>query len=222
MKMDISGSEQQKAVENYNNKVEAKFKELGLPEKLDKKYISDEYLYVRSLAVSDGNSQARFTLGGMTDISDHISIKQGRMFTAGKRSDGVYECVATEKAMKSTELAINTVYEIADVFDDNKSIKIEIVGVFDVKDENDAYWAEGLDSQYTAVVFTDYDTMLGDCVDTGVVNITKAVHNYAVDYASMNMTDLASTNEMIAKQKTYFGENSIGFSMPALRYPQGL
>ena len=31
----------------------------------------------------------------------------------------------------------------------------------------------------------------------------------------MNMTDLASTNEMIAKQKTYFGENSIGFSMPA-------
>ena len=215
LKMDISGSEQQKAVENYNNKVEAKFKELGLPEKLDKKYISDEYLYVRSLAVSDGNSQARFTLGGMTDISDHISIKQGRMFTAGKRSDGVYECVATEKAMKSTELAINTVYEIADVFDDNKSIKIEIVGVFDVKDENDAYWAEGLDSQYTAVVFTDYDTMLGDCVDTGVVNITKAVHNYAVDYASMNMTDLASTNEMIAKQKTYFGENSIGFSMPA-------
>lgn len=215
LKMDISGSEQQKAVENYNNKVEAKFKELGLPEKLDKKYISDEYLYVRSLAVSDGNSQARFTLGGMTDISDHISIKQGRMFTAGKRSDGVYECVATEKALKSTELAINTVYEIADVFDDNKSIKIEIVGVFDVKDENDAYWAEGLDSQYTAVVFTDYDTMLGDCVDTGVVNITKAVHNYAVDYASMNMTDLASTNEMIAKQKTYFGENSIGFSMPA-------
>lgn len=89
------------------------------------------------------------------------------------------------------------------------------MGVFDVKDENDAYWAEGLDSQYTAVVFTDYDTMLGDCVDTGVVNITKAVHNYAVDYASMNMTDLASTNEMIAKQKTYFGENSIGFSMPA-------
>ena len=62
LKMDISGSEQQKAVENYNNKVEAKFKELGLPEKLDKKYISDEYLYVRSLAVSDGNSQARFTL----------------------------------------------------------------------------------------------------------------------------------------------------------------
>lgn len=215
LKMDISGSEQQKAVENYNNKVEAKFKELGLPEKLDKKYISDEYLYVRSLAVSEGNPQARFTLGGMTDISDHISIKQGRMFTAGKRSDGVYECVATEKALKSTELAIDTVYEIADVFDDNKSIKIEIVGVFDVKDENDAYWAEGLDSQYTAVVFTDYDTMLGDCVDTGVVNITKAVHNYAVDYASMNMTDLASTNEMIAKQKTYFGENSIGFSMPA-------
>ena len=112
LKMDISGSEQQKAVENYNNKVEVKFKELGLPEKLDKKYISDEYLYVRSLAVSDGNSQARFTLGGMTDISDHISIKQGRMFTAGKRSDGVYECVATEKALKSTELAINTVYEI--------------------------------------------------------------------------------------------------------------
>ena len=68
------------------------------------------------------------------------------------------------------------------------------MGVFDVKDENDAYWAEGLDSQYTDVVFTDYDTMLGDCVDTGVVNITKAVHNYAVDYASMNMTDLASTN----------------------------
>lgn len=54
----ISGSEQQKAVENYNNKVEAKFKELELPEKLDKKYISDRVSLCAFTCVSVGNSQA--------------------------------------------------------------------------------------------------------------------------------------------------------------------
>lgn len=215
LKMDISGEEQKKAVAAYNEKAEAKFDELDLPKKLDKKFISDEYLYIRSIAVSDGNSQSRLTLGGMTDIGDHITITQGRMFEPGMRDDGVFECVATEKALKTTELAVGGVYEIANVFHDDASAKIEIVGVFDVKDENDSYWAEGLDSQYTATLFMDYDSLLGEGIDTGAINITNASHNYSVDYANMDMNSLDSVIERVGKQKNYYNENSIGFSMPA-------
>lgn len=214
-KMDITAQAQKEAVNAYNDKVEKKFDELGLPKELDKKFIADEYLYVRSMKSDNGGDQARFTLGGMTDIADNITIKQGRMFKAGVRDDGVYECVATEKTLKTTQLAVGKVYEIADVFDDGGSIKIEIVGTFDVKDGSTSYWAEGLDSQYTATIFTDYDTFFDTGIDTGVLKITKAAHNYAVDYASMNMTNLDSTTEAINKQKNYYNENSIGFSMPA-------
>ena len=93
-------------------------------------------MYVKSMEVAAGKPQARFTIAGMSGIADHITIKQGRMAEAAQREDGVFECIATEKSLKTTELAVGSVYEVGDVFhDDAGSAKIEIVGTFDVKDE---------------------------------------------------------------------------------------
>ncbi len=215
LKMDMEPSAQKEIIDSYNQKSEAKFSELGLSSLSEKKVISGEYMYVKSMEVTAGNPQARFTVVGMSDIADHISIKQGRMFEKGQRDDGVFECIATEKALKTTELAIGSVYEVGDVFHEENSAKIEIVGVFDVKDANDIYWAEGLDSEYTAGVFLDFDTLYEKGIDTGVMNINNAAHNYAIDYAAMDMNGIEDTLEKLKEHKNYFKENSIGFSVPA-------
>ena len=216
LKMDISPSSQKETISSYNEKAEKKFSELGLDSAAEKKVISGEYMYVKSMEVAAGKPQARFTIAGMSGIADHITIKQGRMAEAAQREDGVFECIATEKSLKTTELAVGSVYEVGDVFhDDAGSAKIEIVGTFDVKDPNDIYWAEGLDSQYTAFVFMDYDTLYEKGIDTGVMNINESSHNFAIDYSAMDMNEIDSTLEKLKAHKNYFKENSIGFSVPA-------
>lgn len=215
VKSGLSADSQKKFIEEYMGKVDKKFAETDMPEKGSKKIILDDYLYCKSFSIADGESPARLTIGGMSDIAKHSAVTSGRMFESGQRSDGVFECVATEKSLKTNGLATNTVYEIANVFDNSISIKIEIVGILDVKDETDPYWAEGIDEEYTATVFTDFDTMLNEMVPTGAVNITKARYNYFIDYTNLNMSGLDNIDSLITNQKAYYSDEKIGFSMPA-------
>lgn len=214
IQMDVAGDSQRSQIDKYNSRVENKYKALDVPSTNEKKIISDQYLYAKSIEVKNGSDQARFTCAGMTEIADHVKIKQGRMFKTGQRSDGVYECIATENSLDKAQLVVGTVYECADVFHDKKITKFEVVGTFDVKNSSDKYWAEGLDSQYTSTVFMDYDTMY-KAAGTGALNVDSAGHNYAIDYANMNMNNLSATTKMIDEQITYFDSVGIGFTMPA-------
>lgn len=214
IKSGSSAGEQKKLAEEYMGKVDEKFDETGMPGSGSKRILLDDQLYCRSLAV-EGESPARLTVGGMSDIAEHSSVTSGKMFQPGKRADGVFECVATERSLKTNGLALNTVYEIANLFDSSRTVKIEIVGMLDVKDENDAYWAEGIDEEYTATVFTDYETMLNEMIPTGAVNACEARYNYFIDYANMDMSSLDRISELFTKQKAYYSDNKIGFSMPA-------
>ena len=211
----LSSKAQQEDVNDYIKKVDKKFKELDMPSLGSKKVMLDNYLYCKSFSIESGESAARLTIGGMSDIWEHSEAVSGRLPKAGKREDGVYECMATEKSLKTNGLALGTVYEIANVFDNAESIKIEIVGQLDVKDENDHFWAEGIDEAYTGTVFTDFDTMLNEMVPTGVVSVSKCSYNYFIDYKNMDMSRLDSIEQTVASQKAYYRKNSVGFSLPA-------
>ena len=212
--LDIPAEKQRQEIEKVQNIVQNGYNEMGCPAKYDKTFISDTYLYVTSIDVSEGKSASRLSLSAMSNFDDKIEIKSGRMYKPGKRSDGVYECVATEKALKVSELAMNTVYEIGNVFGADKTIKIEIVGIFDVKDGCEAYWAEGL-SGYVSNMFTDYDTMYGEILDTGAVNVSEMAVRYAMDYPNMDMNGLGGISERISEQERIFDENDITLSLPA-------
>ena len=206
---------QLETMSEYVKTVDEQFGALGLPDVGSKKVILDTYLYCKSFSIEDGESPARLTVGGMSDITEHSAAASGRMLKKGQRSDGVFECMATEKSLKTNGLALDTVYEIANVMGNDKSIKIEIVGLLDVADENDPYWAEGIDEAYTAAVFTDYDTMLDEMIPTGAVNISKASYNYFIDYTRLDISQLGGINDSYSKQKETFKKNGIGFTMPA-------
>ncbi len=191
--MDIDTASQRQEIEKVQKIVSDSYGSLGCPASFSKTFISDDYLYVTSIAITDGSSAARLSLGGMTGLDETVEVVRGRMYQKGQRSDGVYECVTTEKALKVSELATDTVYEIGNIFGADKTVKIEIVGVIDVKDGCEAYWAEGL-GEYLTTVFADYDTLFGEIMDTGAVNITAMAVRYAIDYPRMNMNTLGLVN----------------------------
>ncbi|MCC3351417.1 ABC transporter permease [Ruminococcus albus] len=206
---------QLQAMKDYVKTVDEQFAALDLPDVGSKKVMLDTYLYCKSFSIADGESAARLTVGGMSDITEHSAAASGRMMQKGQRDDGVFECMATERSLKTNGLALDTVYEIANVMGGDASIKIEIVGLLDVADENDPYWAEGIDEAYTATVFTDYDTMLDEMLPTGAVNLSKASYNYFIDYTRLDIAQLGGINNSYNKQKETFKKSGIGFTMPA-------
>ena len=206
---------QLQTMKDYVKTVDEQFAALDLPDVGSKKVMLDTYLYCKSFSIADGESAARLTVGGMSDITEHSAAASGRMMQKGQRDDGVFECMATERSLKTNGLALDTVYEIANVMGGDASIKIEIVGLLDVADENDPYWAEGIDEAYTATVFTDYDTMLDEMLPTGAVNLSKASYNYFIDYTRLDIAQLGGINNSYNKQKETFKKSGIGFTMPA-------
>lgn len=214
--MDIAADKQREEIDKISKLVEASYNELGCPAQNSKKYIADEYLYATSIEITAGNGAARFSLGGMTGIKDHVKITSGRMYESGMRSDGVFEVITTQKALKVSKLAPDTVYEIGNIFDSSKTTKIEIVGVFDVADEADSYWAEGLDPAYISTMFMDYDTLYKEGLDTGAININNFAQRYAMDYPNMNMNNLDSMLEKTEKQAEAYKEHKVSFNLPAV------
>ncbi|MBR1740140.1 MAG: FtsX-like permease family protein [Ruminococcus sp.] len=215
VKSGLNADGQRERVREYISAVDKKFAETGFPSLGSKKVLLDTYLYCKSFAIEAGSSPPRLTLGGMSDIAEHSVASSGRMMEPGQREDGVFECMATEKSLKTNGLALNTVYEIANVFEPDISIRIEIVGLLDVKDETDPFWAEGIDEAYTATVFTDYDTMLDLMIPTGAVNLTKCTYNYFIDYTNMDMSTLSSIDKLAAAHRSYYKSKDMTFSLPA-------
>ncbi|MBE6873741.1 MAG: ABC transporter permease [Ruminococcus albus] len=214
-KSGMATDSQLQTMKDYVKTVDEQFAALDLPDVGSKKVMLDTYLYCKSFSIADGESAARLTVGGMSDITEHSAAASGRMMQKGQRDDGVFECMATERSLKTNGLALDTVYEIANVMGGDASIKIEIVGLLDVADENDPYWAEGIDEAYTATVFTDYDTMLDEMLPTGAVNLSKASYNYFIDYTRLDIAQLGGINNSYNKQKETFKKSGIGFTMPA-------
>ena len=209
-------------VKEYTELTRKNFAQLGLPSLGEKLVLIDDYDYVTSIVSSEGNSRSSVKVGSMTNIEDHISIVDGRMYTPGRRDDGVYEVIATEQALKLSGLTINTVYDVISSFDIEGSnpMKIEIVGMFTVGDNNDAYWSEGLDSTYLNTVFMDHDTFLEGPVANQNCTISSFSMRYSIDYQNMDMTDLESLNEMLLQQKKSFTYKNIKFTFPAMEILQ--
>ena len=214
VKMDISTAEQRADIEKISKLVTESYDELGCPAANQKTYIADDYLLVTSKSLNDDRSAPRLGLGGMTGFADHVEIISGRMYETGRRADGVFEVVATEKALKLTRLATGTVYEVANVFYPEKALNIEIVGVFRPASETDSYWSEGIDTEYMNTMFMDYDTIYGEAMDTGSVNITAFARRYAMDYTKLDMNNIEELLTLCDKQAQAYSKAKVKFNMP--------
>ncbi len=216
--MSYTSSKAAEKAEEFRELTENNYKELGFGTLNEKVFLADEYDYITSLSNAAGSSRSSVKIGSMSNIEDHVAIAEGRMYQPGQRDDGVYEVIATEQAMKISGLTTNTVYDVASSFDPTASntMKIEIVGMFTMKDANDSYWSEGLDAAYLNTVFMDQDTFLNGAVAGDHCSITKFAMRYSIDYHNIDMSDLGQLNSMILSQKKSYPYKNISFDFPAM------
>ncbi|MCR5816711.1 MAG: FtsX-like permease family protein [Ruminococcus sp.] len=214
MNMSLNAEGQRQLIEATEKAVDESFEQLDV-EATNKRFVSDDYLYAANFSTEAGGDSVKLHLGAMSGIADNITITQGRMFEPGENGNGAFEVITTERAMKVTGIAVGQTYELANIFDPSKgSIRVEVVGVFEPKEGCEAYWAEGLD-EYLSSVLADYDTYLGEMLDTGALHTSQYVNNYAIDYNKLDMTRLDSFIEKIDEQAEAYKQAKVSFSMPA-------
>ncbi len=213
--LDIDAESQAKIVDDMTDSFESNYNSLGFSSKSRKKTITDTYLYAKNSDDNSNQEPARFYLTGMTDIYEHIKIKNGRM-PETDRADGVYECIMTEDALQNTGLDLNQEYIIASAFNQDVTAKVVIVGMFDVKDENDAYWSEGLDDAYISTMFVEYDVMLSDLIYTNAVSAVSMSEHYSIDYQNIDMTSLSGVIDKLSEQDKVYLSAGVTLTVPAL------
>ncbi|MBO6141590.1 MAG: ABC transporter permease [Ruminococcus sp.] len=214
LNMSLNPEGQREMIEATQKAVDDSFAGLGV-EATNKRFVSDDYLYAANFATEAGADTVKMHLGAMSGIEDNVTITQGRMFEKGKNANGAYEVIATERAMKVTGIAVGQSYDLANIFDpDSEQIRVEVTGVFEPKEGSEAYWAEGLDD-YVSSVLADYDTYMGEMLDTGALHTSQFVNNYAIDYNKLDMTSLDSFSEKINQHAEAYKEVKVTFSMPA-------
>lgn len=213
--LDIDADKQSEVVRRMTESFEDNFDNLGFPTVSEKNTITDTYLYAKNIDKSSTQEPARFYLTGMTDVYEHIKIKDGRL-PDKSRNDGVFECVMTEDSLQNTGLDLNQEYTIANAFNEGITTKVVVVGMFDVKNPNDPYWSEGLDDKYVSTMFIDYDLMLSQIIKTKAVSIIKMSEHYAIDYRNIDMTSLSGVTDLLSEQENVYASAGVTLSVPAL------
>lgn len=179
-------------------------------------FTSDSYLYVSSIESED---LSLLKLGGMTDIGDHITITNGRMFESGMNEDGCYEVICTEAALQTAQLVLNQEYEVTNILSPGDTVKIVVVGTFESASDTDTYWSEGL-TEYDNTFFCDFTTLTDEVIMTGVVTLGSVDCTFIIDYQNMDMNTIELLVSTLENQKELYKSENCTFSVPALEVLQ--
>ncbi|MCD7773850.1 MAG: FtsX-like permease family protein [Ruminococcus sp.] len=214
LNMDLEAEKQQSLISDMTDAFEENFDSLDLPVENNKKTVTDSYTMVVG-AVSTGTSTSRVNITGMSDIEDNIEIVQGEMYTPGI-NDGVMEVIITDESLRTTGLTVGQTYDLTNSFNTENTIQIKVTGTFDVKDGCESYWSEGLDDAYVSTAFADYDTVVSEGIDSGVISIVSMSERWAIDYENIDMTSLDSVLSKLKEQDAVYSENGVTLDVPAI------
>ncbi len=177
--MGTGAAEQRALIDELPARVRERVGAVRIPVGSSKTVVWDNLQYLINGTNKEVAASTRVKLAAMTDFSDHIVIKSGRMFCEGGiAEDGVFEVVASDTALKSLEAVLNGEYEVRSVDTGREAIRVRIVGVYEQSDPNDIYWSETAD-RYVNALITDYscftDRLLGSSAQ-----LTAIIVNYSL------------------------------------------
>jgi putative ABC transport system permease protein len=117
-------------------------------------------------------------LGEVSDIEKHITIKNGRIFSSSRTSDGCYEVIIPHNQMDNLKVRLNKTYK---VMSEKKYFLVRIVGTYDVK-EDDSYWTKGNWDPYEPIMIVNEKLFLDDLLKTLSIPYTISQWEIAYDY----------------------------------------
>lgn len=209
----VGTAEQRALIDELPAQVRERVGAVRIPVGSSKTVVYDNLQYLINGTNKGVAASTRAKLAAMTGFSDHVTIKEGRMFCAGGiAEDGVYEVVASDAALKSLEAVLNNEYEVRSVDTGREPIRVRIVGVYEQSDPNDIYWSETAD-RYVNALITDYGCFSERLLGSGCARLTDILISYALSYQSMDMNDLPSVTAALADDFSYYAELGYTFEM---------
>lgn len=207
MPLKVSTQERKDTVNAMTELVQQRTARIDIPRADFKSIIRDEFMYIT------GSQNSRIKVIGMTNLAEHIEIIDGRMYNSGRDIDGNFEIICNEECLKTLDMVCGGTYVIQNsFFSKQEPLTVKVVGVFRQSSENDSYWSETMET-YLNAMFMDYDTVMGEYLDTGVAMISSVDVRYSFDYQSMNLNSLSSVTECIEKDSEVYGSYGYSFSM---------
>lgn len=186
---------------------------IRIPVGSSKTVVYDNLQYLINGTNKGTAASTRAKLAAMTDFSEHIVLKSGRMYCAGGvAEDGVYEVVASETALKTLAVIQDGEYEVHSVDTGREPIRVRIVGIYEQSNPNDIYWSETMD-RYVNALITDYDCFSERLLGGGYAQLTDITVSYALAYQSMDMNDLPSVTAAISEDFNDYAELGYTFKM---------
>jgi len=168
------------------------------------------------------SEEYRFSsLVSISGINEHISMLHGR-YPQKTTQGGVYEVMASEKAMKELNLLLDTVYDLYDVDLFNKNevefLKVKVVGVFGMKDPADLYWNQGKFMDMGDKIVIE-DPLLSEIINKNdVIGINKLDWVYYFDYYKIRIQDVKSILNIRSSQQKWIANNQ---NILSIRTPLG-
>lgn len=194
--------------------VSSQIAEVGIPVESGKTVLGDNYLYMRRGSNSGTNNATRVHMYAMSDIENHITITQGRMYSeSGIDENGNFEIILTETAIKTLGIVFGNSYEIVTVDNENLDpIKVTVVGIFEQSDVNDTYWSEGFD-HYINGIFTPMECYKNSLMNKGVVRTSEIGVYYNLDYHSVDMNNISGITSALAGDFSDYKDMGYTFTM---------
>ena len=202
-----SNEERRASVESMTQLVDSRTARINMPQADSKTILTDSYMYITS------GKTARVKMIGMSDIEGHTELVQGRMYQPGQLDDGSFEVICNEECLKTLDISCGGTYQIQNSFYSSaEPLYVTVVGVFQQSSENDSYWSETMED-YLNAMFLDYDTFMGDYLNTGVTTLASAECRYSFDYQKMDLNDLDAVTKSIDEDFEIYPQNDLRFSM---------
>ena len=200
-------AQRRSAIQEMTELVDDRTSRIDMPQANKKTIIYDDYMYLTT------GKTARVKVIGMTGLEDHVTFIEGGMYAPGQQPDGTFQVICNEECLKTLGISCGGTYEIQNSFYTSaEPLYVTVAGVFRQSSENDSYWSETMEPYLNAFLI-DYDTFLGDYLDTGVTTLGSADIRYSFDYQKMDLNDLSSITKTIDEDFTIYPANDLRFSM---------
>ena len=145
------------------------------------------------------------SLGYMKDLSDHIEIVAGRMYSDVPDENGAVEVIVSEKGLSSMKITLNETFTMQTLVDETgELLKVKVVGVFRNSEEGDPYWVNSPNTlQRNCLMADDLFQKLFFTEEINDVSLS-ATYSLLLDYTQMRGDQAAHYAQTSADYAAHF------------------
>lgn len=159
----------------------------------------------------DPESTNIIDLVALSGVSNHLKIIHGKIYS-NLTTDGVYEVIASENAMKTLNLILGNTYELSDldVFkpdDEPRKFRVKVVGVFTYQTNRDPYWFRDID-QYDCSLLMDPNLLMDTFFTKEKIGIKSVKWFFAYDYHQISIANMPRILKAMTAHEKWFKEYS--------------